>query len=51
MAFLGIVHALAWMQKLARRASIYTDSKIAIGWVAKAMPHQSSTHRKKRRSV
>lgn len=33
--FLGIVHALAWMQKHGVNLPIYSDSKIAIGWVAR----------------
>lgn len=33
--FLGIVHALAWMQKHNVNLPIYSDSKIAIGWVYK----------------
>ncbi|MFK7971099.1 MAG: viroplasmin family protein [Bacteroidia bacterium] len=31
--FLAIVHALAWMQKHNVVLPIYTDSKIAIGWI------------------
>ena len=33
--FLAIVHALAWMQKKGAVLPIYSDSKIAIGWVEK----------------
>ncbi len=33
--FLGLVHALAWVQKEKLDIPIYTDSRNAIGWVAK----------------
>ncbi|MCA9705461.1 MAG: ribonuclease H family protein [Myxococcales bacterium] len=33
--FLAIVHGLAWLRQHARPGPIYSDSKIAIGWVHK----------------
>jgi ribonuclease HI len=31
--FLAIVHALAWLKKSGRNCPVYSDSRVAIGWV------------------
>ncbi|MBU5465763.1 ribonuclease H family protein [Virgibacillus sp. MSJ-26] len=46
--FLAIVHALAWMKEKNSDFPVYSDSKIAIGWVRKrkantTIPRDSST--------
>lgn len=46
--FLAIVHALAWSKERESNLPIYSDSKIAIGWVSKrkantTIPRDSST--------
>lgn len=42
--FLAIVHALAMFQKQGKAIPIYTDSKIAMGWVAKKKAKTTLKH-------
>ncbi len=39
--FLAIVHGLAWLRQQERVGPLYSDSKIAIGWVAKGAARTS----------
>ncbi len=48
--FLGLVHALAYMQKKGDTRPIYSDSKIAISWV-KQKTHKSKLKRTERNAA